>query len=78
MNVPHLLRFKDLQERGVVPNRVTLKNWIDSGNFPPGRLIGPNTRAWTDVEIAAYLESRPTGRKPWPGQKSATKSAEVA
>jgi hypothetical protein len=66
MSLPHLFRFRDLQERGIVNNRVTLKNWIDKGVFPPGRLVGPNTRLWDEVEIAAWLASRPVERKPAP------------
>ena len=61
--VPRYLRFRDLKERGIVSNRVTLANWIQDQGFPPGRLIGPNVRAWTEDEIADYLERRPTAPK---------------
>jgi predicted DNA-binding transcriptional regulator AlpA len=54
----NFLRFTDLVARGILKNRVTLANWIKHG-FPPGRLIGPNTRAWTEEEIETYLASRP-------------------
>src|SRR5262249_52782168 len=56
----HFLRFSDLVARGIVNNRVTLSNWIATCGFPPGRLIGPNTRAWTDSEVAEWLTSRPS------------------
>ena len=39
-----LLRFKHLQERGIVNNRVTLCRWKSLYGFPPGRMIGANTR----------------------------------
>ncbi len=35
MNVPHMLRFRDLRDRGIVNNRVTLKNRIDKADFRP-------------------------------------------
>ena len=54
-----LLRFVDLKERKIVNNRVTLQDWIHRFGFPPGRLLGPNTRAWTEDEIAEWLRSRP-------------------
>ena len=56
---PTLLRFADLKERGVVSNWVTLRNWIEREGFPPGRRLGPNTRAWTEQEINEWVASRP-------------------
>jgi hypothetical protein len=56
---PILLRFADLKARGIVQNWPTLLRWIACENFPPGKMLGPNTRAWTDAEVAAWLESRP-------------------
>ena len=50
------LRFKDLKARKIVDNRTTLGRWIKNHGFPPGTLIGPNTRAWTDEEIEAWQE----------------------
>jgi predicted DNA-binding transcriptional regulator AlpA len=58
------LRFRDLKSRGVVDNWVTLNSWIDNEGFPPGRLIGPNIRTWNEPDVVAWLESRPTDRKP--------------
>jgi predicted DNA-binding transcriptional regulator AlpA len=60
------LRYRDLKERGVVPNRVTLGNWIDKCGFPHGRLVGPNTRLWDEEEVVAWLASRPTEKKSAP------------
>ena len=51
-----LVRFKDLKERGIVSNRVTLQRRIKDQGFPPGFLLGPNSRAWTEDEIEAHLE----------------------
>jgi predicted DNA-binding transcriptional regulator AlpA len=57
-----LLRFSDLKDRKIVTNHVTLKRWIEREDFPPGRMLGPNTRVWCESEIDAWLESRPTQR----------------
>jgi predicted DNA-binding transcriptional regulator AlpA len=53
-----LLRFDDLKERGIVKNRVTLYRWIRDEGFPPGMLLGQNTRAWREADIEAWLDSR--------------------
>jgi hypothetical protein len=59
---PTMLRFRDLKARRIVENWVTLANWIEHEGFPPGRLLGPNTRAWTDDEIAQWIAERPAAR----------------
>jgi predicted DNA-binding transcriptional regulator AlpA len=56
------LRFRDLKARGIVDNRTTLQRWIQQQQFPPGRLLGPNVRAWSDREISVWLSSRPLRR----------------
>ncbi len=53
-----LIRFKQLKERGVVTNRVTLGRWIRDQGFPPGFLLGPNSRAWTEDSVDAWLAAR--------------------
>jgi len=58
MPLPTLLRFKDLQERGVVRSREQLKNLQKSYGFPLGRWMSPNTRVWTEGEVIDWLESR--------------------
>jgi hypothetical protein len=61
------LRYRDLVARGIVKNRVTLRNWIEKLGFPPGQLTGPNTRTWDeDTEIEPWLATRPTEPKPAP------------
>jgi predicted DNA-binding transcriptional regulator AlpA len=54
-----LLRFPDLQARNVVGNRVQLDRLIREHNFPPGRMVSPNIRAWEEQEIADWFRSRP-------------------
>ena len=58
-----LLRFADLKRRNIVRNYVTLGRWIEYEGFPPGRLLGPNTRVWRESEIDAWLDSRPTEKR---------------
>jgi predicted DNA-binding transcriptional regulator AlpA len=54
------LRFADLREMGIVANWTTLSRWIEKGDFPQGRYLGPNSRCWTVQEVEAWLASRPT------------------
>lgn len=54
-----ILRFNDLKARGIVANWNTLLRWIENGDFPPGRKLGANTRAWTEAEIEGWIQSRP-------------------
>ena len=57
-----LLRFRDLKDRNIVRNHVTLKRWIEREGFPPGSLLGPNTRVWRESDVEAWLDSRPAQR----------------
>ncbi len=52
------LRFNDLKAREIVRNRTTLARWIKKYGFPPGVLLGPNTRAWPADEVDAWLNAR--------------------
>ncbi len=53
-----LLRYHDLVVRGIVNNRMTLSRWIDGQGFPPGFMLGPNSRAWPEDEVEAWLAAR--------------------
>jgi hypothetical protein len=59
MTPPTFLKFEDLKSRRIVENWQTLHNWIAREGFPPGRKLGPNTRAWTEQEVTAWLDARP-------------------
>jgi prophage regulatory protein len=52
------LRFADLKARGIIDNRVTLQRWVAELGFPPAVKLGPNTLAWREDEIEAWLGSR--------------------
>jgi len=54
-----LVRFPDLKARGIINSWPMLKRRIQRDGFPPGRMIGPNSRAWTESEIEQWLDSRP-------------------
>jgi predicted DNA-binding transcriptional regulator AlpA len=55
-----LLRFRDLKERGIVNSWPQLRRMIDLHEFPAGRLLSPNIRAWTGAEIDDWIASRPS------------------
>jgi hypothetical protein len=73
------LRYADLVKRGYVNNKTTLRNWINKGIFPPGELIGPNTRAWDEDKDIAPWEAinRPTAPKPTPKSPGRPRKAEA-
>jgi predicted DNA-binding transcriptional regulator AlpA len=55
------LRYSELEELGLIPNRTTLKSWMDEGGFPRGiRIPGPagKTLVWHAVEIARLIAQR--------------------
>src|SRR5688572_27024539 len=58
-----LWRFGDLKSRGIVNNWPTLYRWIEQQGFPPGRLIGPNSRAWNPQDVLSWIEAQPVPEK---------------
>jgi hypothetical protein len=76
----NFISFADLKARGVFTNRMTLKRAIDRHAFPPGRLLTPNMRRWTEAEVAAWLATRPTKAQPitTPGMRGATPKASAS
>jgi predicted DNA-binding transcriptional regulator AlpA len=71
------LRYADLEAKGIVRNRVTLKNWIRDRGFPAGQLTGPNSRTWNEAEVQAWLDSRPTEPKSAPRPRRRTDLSQV-
>jgi hypothetical protein len=54
------LRFRHLKERGIADSWAQLSNLIDKHGFPPGHMLGPNTRVWDEEdELEPWLASRP-------------------
>jgi predicted DNA-binding transcriptional regulator AlpA len=54
-----LLRFADLKERGITNSWPQLKRLQTLHNFPLGRMLSPQIRAWTEAEIDKWIDSRP-------------------
>ena len=54
-----LLRFADLKARGIVGSYPQLKRLQQLHGFPLGRMLSPNTRAWTEAEIDEWFQKRP-------------------
>jgi hypothetical protein len=50
MSSDKLLRFRDLKQRGMVSNPVTLSRWQAREGFPSGFMLGPNTRCYRESE----------------------------
>jgi predicted DNA-binding transcriptional regulator AlpA len=73
-----LLRFRDLKERGIVNSWPQLKRLIEFHDFPPGRLLSPNVRAWTDNEIDGWIGSRPVDGTPLRGAAKAKHARKVS
>jgi hypothetical protein len=54
-----LYRFGDLKAMGVVASWAQLARMIATCGFPPGKMLSPAVRTWTDEEITAYYKARP-------------------
>jgi hypothetical protein len=65
------IRYRDLEAAGIVQNWTTLNFLIDEQGFPPGILLGRNTRCWDLSLVKAWLASRPTERKAIPIRRRA-------
>ena len=72
------LRFSDLKARGIVNSWPMLRRRVERNGFPPGRMLGENTRAWSEEEVERWLASRPTAKKPAPSRPLKADTAEVA
>ena len=66
--VPRILHFPDLKYAGIVNNRTTLYRWIKDHGFPPGVLLGPNSRGWAENDVLDWLSSREA--KTWQERKA--------
>ena len=54
-----LYSIKELACLGM-SNYPTLKRWQETQGFPIGRLLGKNTRVWTEEELLEWWNNRPT------------------
>jgi hypothetical protein len=62
-----LLRFADLQTRGIARNREQLRCLISNHGFPRGFLLTANARVYDEAEVEAWLDSR---RQPAPRDRA--------
>jgi hypothetical protein len=58
MNPTSLLRFSDLQARGIARNREQLRILIREHGFPAGFMLTPNARVYDLAEVEAWLQMR--------------------
>ena len=79
-----LMRYRDLLERRIVPNRTTLVRWMNLSDdpFPAAVKLGENSIAWRAAEVEAWLERRarvipvdPKKPRPGPTQRKAEKAS---
>jgi hypothetical protein len=54
-SLPVYVRFRDLKAAGIVQNWQGIKRLVEEQGFPPGVMLGPNTRAWTVGDVRAGL-----------------------
>jgi len=57
-----LLRYKNLKERRIVENRMTLHRRIKFQGFPKPIALGPNSVAWIEEEVNQWLTERAASR----------------
>lgn len=55
---------KHLFELNIFSGPTALYRAIREQGFPPGRLLGPNTRRWRRGDWRAWVASRPTATRP--------------
>ena len=72
------IRYNDLEAGGIVNSRMTLSRMIRDHGFPPGRLVTPNCRTWTEEEVEEWLANRPEARKPLTRKAGTVASTEAA
>jgi predicted DNA-binding transcriptional regulator AlpA len=60
------LRFADLKAAGIVNSWPMLRRRVERDGFPPGIMLGPNTRVWSEQEIEDWLATRPSVKKAAP------------
>jgi predicted DNA-binding transcriptional regulator AlpA len=58
--VTQFLRYRDLEDKGIVRSWAALRYKIKHNNFPTGRYIGPNSRAWTVEEVQDWIDALPS------------------
>ena len=60
------LRYSHLKDRGIVRSWAELLAFIQKYDFPEGFRPTPNTRAWTEEAVDAWVRSRPSASEAKP------------
>jgi predicted DNA-binding transcriptional regulator AlpA len=71
------LRFADLKAAGIITSWPMLRRRVERDNFPEGRMLGPNTRAWDEREVRAWVDSRPVAKKAAPPRRTTHQEVEA-
>jgi hypothetical protein len=53
-------RFADLKAHGICNNYTQLRRLQNFYGFPVGRMVGGQTRTWTEEEVIAWYNARPS------------------
>lgn len=59
MAIPHFVLQADLSERQISADSRQTRYLISHHNFPPGRMLSPQIRGWTEQEVSEWLATRP-------------------
>jgi len=72
----YLLRYWEMEEAGIVTDRMTLRRWMNlkQDPFPQPLVLSGNSVAWRADEVFAWLDRRPRGRAPQPARQRAAKA----
>jgi predicted DNA-binding transcriptional regulator AlpA len=70
------VRYKYLEDRGIISNRMQLARAIERYGFPKAIALGANTLAWDLDEVERWVKSQPrvapkSGSKPQAAPNSA-------
>jgi hypothetical protein len=68
------VRYKCLEDNGIIFNRMQLARAIERYGFPKPVALGENTLAWHLEEVESWLKSRPR-RTPKSGVKASEPEA---
>jgi hypothetical protein len=71
------VRYRHLEEAGIVRSWAALNDLIDFEGFPAGILLGRNTRAFDMRLVQDWLAARPVARKDVPLRRRTKQTAEA-
>jgi predicted DNA-binding transcriptional regulator AlpA len=57
--IPNFVTQADLREKRISSGKAQTDYLIKHHGFPPGRMLSPQIRGWTESEIGDWLATRP-------------------